>query len=133
MYHKNTWEYFRVFDDTLQTHITYLQTWYFSQIFFKFEILYLSFYDESKHRINFSSTIQLTTFIECKKFYEKDAWLSGRASFKFNLHKSDDKHQRKVFSSLKTFRQTSVLYRLFLHHKCSWYWQWKKVIYIVIV
>ena len=69
-----------------------------SQIFFKFEFLYLSSYDENKHRINFSSTIQLTTFIECKKFYEKDAWLSGRASSKFNLHKSDDKHQRKVFT-----------------------------------
>ena len=50
-----------------------------------FEFLYLSFYDESKHRINFSSTIQLTTFIESKKFYEKDAWLSGSTSFKFKF------------------------------------------------
>ena len=123
MYYENTQEHCRVFDDTLQTLITYLQKWYFSQIYFKFEFLYLSSYDENKHRINFSSTIQLTTFIECKKFYEKDAWLSGSASFKFNLHKSDDKHQRKVFSSLMMFRQTSVLNGLFLHHKCSWYYQ----------
>ena len=97
MYHENTQEYCRVFDDTLQTLITDLQKWYLSQIFFKFEFLYLSFYDENKHRINFSSSIQLTTFIECKQFYEKDAWWPGRASFRFNLHKNDGKHKRKVF------------------------------------
>ena len=103
-----------IFADLLQIWIFIFELLWWKQIPYQF-----LFY----HSANYFHWVQKVLWERCLVVW--------KSQFKFNLHKSDDKHQRKVFSSLMMFRQTSVLNGLFLHHKCSWYYQWKKV-YIIV-